>query len=54
VLLIGGGVPVEAGGLHLGGIGVSGALRRKVTGDVDDECARAGIEAVRTDIEFAQ
>ncbi|HDP88991.1 MAG TPA: heme-binding protein [Thioalkalivibrio sp.] len=54
VLLVGGGVPVEVGGIHFGGIGVSGAPRRKVAGDVDDECARAGIEAVRTDIEFAQ
>ena len=54
VLLVGGGVPVEVGGVFYGGIGVSGAPRREVAGDVDDECARAGIEAVRADIEFTQ
>lgn len=54
VLLVGGGVPVEIGGVFYGGIGVSGAPRREVAGDVDDDCARAGIEAIRTEIEFAQ
>ena len=54
VLLVGGGVPVEIGGVFYGGIGVSGAPRREIAGDVDDECARAGIEAVRADIEFTQ
>ena len=54
VLLVGGGVPIDIGGVFYGGIGVSGAPRREVAGDVDDECARAGIEAVRADIEFTQ
>ncbi len=54
VLLVGGGVPIEIGGVFYGGIGVSGAPRREVAGDVDDDCARAGIEAVRADIEFTQ
>ncbi|MDT8405157.1 GlcG/HbpS family heme-binding protein [Sulfuriflexus sp.] len=52
VLLIGGGVPVQIGGQFYGAVGVSGAPAKKVTGDVDDECARAGIAAIREDIEF--
>lgn len=48
VLAIGGGLPIEAGGTMLAAIGVSGAPG----GDADDGCARAGIEAIRTDIEF--
>lgn len=42
VLMLGGGVPVEAAGSIVGGVGVSGAPG----GDLDDACARAGIEAV--------
>lgn len=47
-VVIGGGVPIEAGGSLLGAIGVSGAPG----GEADDECAKAGIESVRQDIEF--
>lgn len=47
-LMVGGGVPIEAGGSIVGGIGISGAP----TGEEDDACARAGIEAVRTDLEL--
>ena len=47
-LILGGGVPVEAGGSIVGGVGVSGAPG----GDIDDECARAGIEAVAADLAF--
>ncbi len=47
-LMIGGGVPVEAAGQIVGGIGVSGAPG----GDIDDACAREGIEAIIEDIEF--
>ncbi len=47
-LMLGGGVPVEAGGSTLGGVGVSGAPG----GDLDAECALAGIDAVRADLEF--
>lgn len=54
VLLVGGGVPIEIGGVFYGGIGVSGAPGRERQGDVDDECARAGIDAMRADIEFTQ
>lgn len=41
-VFLGGGVPVEAGGAIVGGIGISGAP----SGAEDDACARAGIAAV--------
>jgi uncharacterized protein GlcG (DUF336 family) len=41
-VFLGGGVPVEAAGAIVGGIGVSGAPG----GAEDDACARAGIAAV--------
>ncbi len=47
-LMLGGGVPVEAAGSTVGGVGVSGAPG----GDSDDACARAGIEAVVDKLEF--
>lgn len=47
-LMVGGGVPIEASGSIVGGIGVSGAPG----GDMDDACARAGIEAIKDDIAF--
>ncbi len=47
-LMLGGGVPVEAGGRIVGGVGVSGAP----SGEIDDACARAGIESVIEDLEF--
>ena len=40
--LLGGGVPVEAAGSIVGGIGISGAPG----GPEDDACARAGITEV--------
>jgi len=48
VVAIGGGMPIEAQGSILGAIGVSGAP----SGDSDDRCASAGIEAIRERIEF--
>lgn len=48
VLAAGGGLPVEAGGSVLGGIGVSGAPG----GDADDACALAGLKAIADAIEF--
>ncbi len=48
VNVMGGGVPVEAGGSLLGAIAVSGAPG----GEADDACAKAGREAIRDDIEF--
>ena len=48
VVALGGGLPVEAGGALVGAVGVSGAP----SGDADEACARAGIEAVRDKLEF--
>ena len=48
VAMIGGGVPIEAGGSLLGAIGISGAP----SGELDESCASAGIEAVREDLEM--
>ena len=48
VVLLGGGVLVEASGSIVGGIGVSGAPG----GAEDEACATAGIEAVRDRLEF--
>ena len=44
-----GGLPIEAGGQFYGGVGVSGA-----TGDMDETCARAGLDAVMGDLEFEE
>ena len=43
-----GGIPVNIGGSILGGIGVSGAP----SGEVDEKCATAGLDAVRDDLEM--
>ena len=48
VIAVGGGVNIQAGGTTVGAIGVSGAPG----GDADDACAKAGIAAIRDDIEF--
>jgi uncharacterized protein GlcG (DUF336 family) len=48
VVILGGGLVVEAGGSLAGGVGVSGAPG----GEADDACAKAGIEAVRDRLEF--
>ena len=44
-----GGVPIQAGGQMLGGVGVSGAP----SGKTDEACAEAGIEAVIDDLEMS-
>lgn len=44
-----GGLPINAGGNILGGIGVSGAP----SGKTDEKCAQAGIDAISDDIEMA-
>ena len=49
VVMSAGGVPIEVGGSLLGGVGVSGAP----TGETDQECAQAGVEAVQTDLEMS-
>jgi uncharacterized protein GlcG (DUF336 family) len=45
-LPLGGGVPIDAEGSIVAGIGVSGAPGT----DIDDECARAGITAIEDDL----
>lgn len=47
-LPLGGGVPVEAAGTLVAGIGISGAPGP----DIDDDCARAGIDAIEDQIAF--
>jgi len=48
VLMLGGGVPIEAAGSIIGAVGVSGAPGSAL----DDKCSRAGIAAIETDIAF--
>jgi uncharacterized protein GlcG (DUF336 family) len=48
VAMLAGGLMIEAGGTLLVGIGVSGAPG----GDKDEECAKAGLDAVRDKIDF--
>jgi uncharacterized protein GlcG (DUF336 family) len=48
VAMLAGAVVIEAAGMLLGGIGVSGAPG----GDKDEECAKAGLDAVRDKIDF--
>jgi uncharacterized protein GlcG (DUF336 family) len=42
LIIFPGGLPIKAGDALIGGIGVSGA-----TGDQDEECAQAGLDAVK-------
>ena len=44
-----GGLPINAGGNILGGIGVSGAP----SGKTDEKCAQAGLDAIADDLEMA-
>ena len=44
-----GGLPIEAGGQFYGGVGVSGA-----SGEIDEACAQAGLDAVLDDLEFEE
>lgn len=43
-----GGLPITAGGMILGGVGVSGAP----TGEQDERCARIGLESITADLEM--
>jgi len=47
-LMIGGGVPIEAAGTVVGGVGISGAP----SGAEDDRCARAGIQTMIEKLEL--
>jgi len=53
VLLFGGGYPIRVGGHFYGAIGVSGAPAKKVSGDIDESCAKAGFDTIAEAIEFA-
>jgi uncharacterized protein GlcG (DUF336 family) len=46
-VILGGGLIVESGGALVGAIGVSGA-----PGDADEACAKAGLEAVKSKLDF--
>ncbi len=48
LLISGGGLPIQAQGSLLGGIGVSGAP----SGEIDEQCAQAGIDSVLDDLEM--
>lgn len=45
-----GGLPIRAAGHILGGVGVSGAP----SGEIDEKCAKAGLQAVLDDLEMAE
>ncbi len=47
-LVLGGGIPVESAGSIVGGIGVSGAPGP----DLDEDCAKAGIDAISDRLDF--
>lgn len=47
ILLIVGGVPIDVGGKFYGGVAVAGAEP-----EIDEACARAGLEAVAETLEF--
>lgn len=49
LIMSAGGVPIQVGGALVGAVGVSGAP----SGETDEECAQAGIDAVQDDLEMA-
>lgn len=49
IVLSAGGVPINAAGAIIGGVGVSGAP----SGEMDEDCARAGVASVIDDLEMA-
>lgn len=48
VVVLGGGIIIDAGGTLVGAIGVSGAPG----GDADEACAKAGLTAIRDKLDF--
>ncbi|WP_373054332.1 GlcG/HbpS family heme-binding protein [Thioalkalivibrio sp.] len=48
MIMLAGGLPIEAAGSMLGAVGVSGAPG----GDLDEECAQAGIDQVQERLDF--
>lgn len=54
-LLVGGGIMIEAQGQIIGGIGVSGAPPGKSELEsIDGDCARAGLDLIKDEIELGQ
>jgi uncharacterized protein GlcG (DUF336 family) len=49
LVMAAGGLPIQAGGQLLGGVGVSGAP----AGETDEACAQAGVDQVIDDLEMA-
>ena len=50
LIISAGGIPINVGGNIMGGIGVSGAP----SGETDEKCAKAGLEAVLSDLEMEE
>ena len=48
LVITAGGIPIQAGGELVGGIGVSGAP----SGEIDERCARQGYDAIIEDLEL--
>jgi uncharacterized protein GlcG (DUF336 family) len=48
LMMLPGGLPIQAGGKIYGAVGVSGAP----SGKVDEDCAKAGVQAVIDDLEM--
>jgi uncharacterized protein GlcG (DUF336 family) len=55
-MFVGGALPISIGGHLYGAVGVSGSRTpsEKLAGTNDEACAKAGIDAVRAVLEFAQ
>jgi len=49
ILVAAGGIPVTASGNIIGGVGVSGAP----SGETDEKCAKAGVDAISDELEMA-
>jgi len=49
IVIYAGGVPINASGNIIGGVGVSGSPSSKI----DEECAQAGLDAIQDDLEMA-
>jgi uncharacterized protein GlcG (DUF336 family) len=49
-----GGVPIKAGGVTVGAVGVSGTPASKGGGESDSKCAQAGIERIEKDLAAAR
>ncbi len=50
ILVLGGGLIIQAGGSMVGAVGVAGAPG----GEMDEKCALAGVDAIQEQLEFAE